>query len=189
MRQSMLAAAALSLSACGQTNTASVQDSACARSATHAVEWSQAGVEDVITTTSQGPTCAQAIVTFTVRNAGGDPLWVFAGTHHDLTAGGGYPPDGAPEIMPPQMDAFLASWADVSTSRSASLPEWREGVATLTESANTFAYDTPFDRDTYEMLRARDLPMICYAAAAEASQCLIIDPASHSPTMIVAYGP
>jgi len=39
------------------------------------------------------------------------------------------------------------------------------------------------------MLRARNLPMICYAAAAEASQCLIVDPASHAPTMMVAYGP
>ena len=38
------------------------------------------------------------------------------------------------------------------------------------------------------MLRARNLRMICYAAAVEATQCLVIDPASHAPTMIVAYG-
>jgi len=49
--------------------------------------------------------------------------------------------------------------------------------------------NTPFDRETYEMLRARNLAMICYAAAVEASQCLIIDPGSQAPTMIVAYGP
>ncbi|MEZ6022191.1 MAG: hypothetical protein R3C16_01975 [Hyphomonadaceae bacterium] len=37
------------------------------------------------------------------------------------------------------------------------------------------------------MLRAGDLPMLCYAAAVEASQCLIIDPLSHAPAMIVAF--
>jgi hypothetical protein len=69
------------------------------------------------------------------------------------------------------------------------LPEWREGVDTLSSSAPTFSYNTPFERNTYEMLRARSLPMICYAAAVEATQCLVIDPASNAPTMIVAYGP
>lgn len=189
MRQFILAAAMLMLSACGRSETAGTGGGACARSATHAIAWSQTGAQDVITTASQGPTCAQAIVTFTVRSANGDPLWVFSGPYHDLAVGGDYPPDGAPNVTPAQMDAFLASWADVTTSRSHDLPAWREGAATLTESATTFAYDTPFDRETYEMLRARNLPMICYAAAAEATQCLVIDPASHAPTLIVAYGP
>ena len=87
------------------------------------------------------------------------------------------------------MDTFLSSWADVTASTTNTLPQWREGVATLTESASTFAYETPFDRETYEMLRARNLRMICYAAAVEGTQCLIIDPASRAPTMMVAYGP
>jgi hypothetical protein len=59
----------------------------------------------------------------------------------------------------------------------------------LTEGAETFSYDTPFDREVYEMLRARDLPMICLAAALEGSQCLIVDPATHAPALMVAYGP
>jgi hypothetical protein len=92
-------------------------------------------------------------------------------------------------VAPEEIDRFLAGWADVTTMRSSELPEWREGVATLTESATTFAYETPFDRDVYEMLRGRNLPMICYASAVEASQCLIIDPASHAPSMMVTYGP
>jgi len=130
----------------------------------------------------------QAVVTFVARNAAGDPLWAFASTYYDMTAGGA-PPEGAPAVLVADVDRFLAGWADVTTQRSSELPEWREGVATLTESATTFAYDTPFDRETYEMLRARNLPMICYAAAVEASQCLIVDPASRAPAMIVAYGP
>jgi hypothetical protein len=183
----LILAAALALSACGRTDTAA-NASACARSATHEVTWTSEAAPDVITTRADGPNCVQAVVTFVARNADGDPLWAFASTYYDMTAGGA-PPEGAPAVPVEDMDRFLAGWADVTTRRSGELPEWREGVATLTESAATFAYDTPFDRETYEMLRARNLPMICYAAAVEASQCLIVDPASHSPTMIVAYGP
>lgn len=186
MRRFFILAAALVLSACGQQQTA--EQSGCARTATHEVVWTQTETPDVITASSQGPSCAQAVVTFVARNSSGDPLWAFASTYYDMTAGG-VPPEGAPEVTVEQMDTFLAGWADVSVSRTTALPEWREGVATLTESATTFAYDTPFDREVYEMLRARDLAMICYAAAVEATQCLIVDPASHSPAMIVAYGP
>lgn len=186
MRTLLLAAAALMLAACGNRETATGEG--CARVATHEVNWTSASAPDVITTRSEGPTCAQAIVTFVARNAAGDPLWTFSGTYYDMSAGGA-PPEGAPPVTEEQMDTFLAGWADVSVSTSAELPEWREGVATLTESASVFAYDTPFERDVYEMLRARNLAMICYASAVEATQCLVVDPASNAPTMIVAYGP
>jgi hypothetical protein len=135
-----------------------------------------------------GPSCAQAVVTFVARNAEGDALWAFASTYYDMTAGG-LPPEDAPGVSNEEMDRFLAGWADVSEMRSGELPEWRADAESLSASAQTFSYHTPFDRETYELLRARDLPMICYAAAVEGVQCLIIDPASHAPAMIVAYGP
>lgn len=184
----LLLAAALTLGACSPASTSEQSASACTRVATHDVTWSSESSPDTITTRSDGPTCAQAVVTLVARNAAGDPLWTFASTYYDMTAGG-IPPEGAPAVTNEQMDAFLTGWADVTLQRSGELPKWREGVATLSTSASTFSYDTPFERETYEMLRARDLQMICYAAAVEATQCLIIDPASHAPTMIVAYGP
>lgn len=179
---------ALALSACAPTggDTASNAD-ACARSATHEVTWSGA-TPDTITTTAEGPSCAQAVVTFVVRNAAGDPLWAFASTYYDLTMGG-VPPEGAEPVSNERMDEFLAGWANVTEQPTTELPEWREGFDTLSASAQTFSYDTPFDRETYGMLRDRDLPMLCYAAAVEGSQCLIIDPASRAPIMMVAYGP
>jgi hypothetical protein len=183
----LILAAVLAMSACQRIDTAEAP-SACERSATHEVTWTSETTPDVITTRAEGPSCAQAVVTFVARNAEGDPLWAFASTYYDMTAGG-VPPEGASAVAIEDVDRFLAGWADVTTMRSGELPEWREGVATLTESATTFAYDTPFEREVYEMLRARNLPMICYAAAVEASQCLIVDPASHAPTMLVAYGP
>ena len=59
----------------------------------------------------------------------------------------------------------------------------------LAESVEGLSYSTEFERETYEMLRARNLRQLCYAAAAEASQCLVMDPATNSPIMIVAFGP
>ncbi|MCX7357319.1 MAG: hypothetical protein NT015_04115 [Alphaproteobacteria bacterium] len=186
----VLIAAALALSGCTfSTNTAGTQNaSGCERTATHNVTWSTDGADDTITTRSDGPTCAQAVVTFVARNSAGDPLWVFASTYYDMTSGG-IPPEGAPAITDEQMDTFLAGWANVTLQRSGELPAWREGFDSLSASAQTFSYDTPFDRETYEAMRARNLQMICYAAAVEATQCLIIDPSSHAPIMIVAYGP
>lgn len=186
MRALALALLALALAACGERETTA--DVGCARSATHEVTWSDSSAPDVITTRSEGPTCSQAVVTLSIRNANGNALWAFASTYYDLTAGG-IPPAGAPAVTTEQMDTFLRGWADVTEGRSGELPEWRGDAETLSASAMTFSYDTPFDRETYEMLRGRNLPMICYAAAVEGTQCLIMDPASHAPIMIVAYGP
>jgi hypothetical protein len=186
MRLIVIGLAALVLSACGPD--AAQAPAGCARSATHEVAWTNGSAPDVIMTRAEGPTCAQAIVTFVARTAQGDPLWAFASTYYDMTAGG-RPPDGVPAVSDADMDRFLVGWANVTEMRSGALPEWRADAPSLTASAQTFSYDTPFEREPYEMLRARDLPMICYAAAAEASHCLLIDPASSAPTMMVAYGP
>jgi len=187
MHRIVLALAALALAACTPPQPGA-EGAPCALTATHEVTWSSADTPDVVTARADGPSCAQAAVTLVVRNAQGDPLWAFASTYYDMSAGG-IPPEGAAPVSNEQMRTFLEGWANVSVSRSSELPQWREGVATLTESASVFAYDTPFERETYEMLRMRDAAMICYAAAVEATQCLVIDPLSNAPTMIVAYGP
>jgi hypothetical protein len=188
MRFLVFSIAALALAACGQQGATSASSEGCARSATRDVAWTSSDAPDVITTRSEGPSCAQAAVMFVARKANGDVLWAFASTYYDLTAGG-IPPEGAPAVTPEEMDTFLTGWADVSEMRSSELPEWRADAESLSASAQTFSYDTPFDRETYEMLRGRNLPMICYAASVEGTQCLIIDPPTNAPIMMVAYGP
>lgn len=185
MRAPTILVAALVLANCSRPTEQT--DAGCAREITREVAWSGAA-PDRITASSSGPSCLQSFVTLSIRAANGDTLWVHAAPYYDMVAGGAPPPDARP-ISTAQMDTFLNGWAEPTLGRSSTLPQWREGIATLTESAATFSYDTPFDRETYEQLRARDLPMLCYAAAAEASQCLIVDPFSGAPTMIVAYGP
>lgn len=187
MRVIALGFLACALSACGQPDQQQ-QANARARPATHDITWSHESTPDVITATSSGPSCKQAVVTWVLRNAQGDALWVHSGTFYDMTAGGA-PPADAPDVTSAQMDTFLSGWADVTVAHTSELPEWREGVASLSESVQGFSYDTPFDRETYEMMRARNLPQLCFAAAVEASHCLIMDPASHAPTVIVMFGP
>jgi hypothetical protein len=184
----LLLAAALALSACGQRSPETQVMNGCGNTVRHEVAWSNEARPDIILASSEGPSCAQAVVTLVIRNADGDPLWAFASTYYDLTMGG-VPPEGAEAISDERMEEFLTGWANVTEQTSNELPEWREGFDSLSASAQTFSYDTPFDRETYEMLRGRNLRMLCYAAAVEGSQCLIIDPASQAPIMIVAFGP
>jgi hypothetical protein len=122
-----------------------------------------------------------------LRNPQGDPLWTFISSYHDMTTGGPAPGD-APAVSPEQVERFLASWADVTTQTSGQLPQWREGAANVGSNGG-LTYTTPFSRESYEAMRQRNLRMICYAAAVDATQCLVVDPSSNAPAMIVAYGP
>jgi hypothetical protein len=187
MRRIFLGAAALLLSACGQpAQIASTQQAECVRSAIHQVVWTNQDAPDTITARAEGPSCVQAIVSLVVRNASGDPLWQFISTYHDMTAGGVAPAD-APAVSREQVDRFLAGWANVTVQTSAQLPEWRAG-ATSVGSNGGLIYSTAFSRETYEALRQRGLRMICYAAAVDATQCLVIDPGTNAPVVIAAYG-
>jgi hypothetical protein len=189
MRGTILGAATLLLCACGQqTQTASAPTpSGCARSATHQLVWTDPQAPDTITAHSEGPSCAQAAVSLVARNAHGDPLWTFINTYHDMTAGG-RAPDDAPAVSSEQVDRFLTGWADVTAQTSNHLPEWREGAEHVGTNGDLI-YNTSFSRESYEAMRQRNLRMICYAAAVAVTQCLVVDPSSNSPALIVAYGP
>ena len=186
-RYTFAAAALLLACACGaQTPPASQAVAGCSRTATHNVRWSDSQAADTITAHADGPTCLQAMVTFVVRNARGDPLWTFASTYYDMTTGG-IAPSNAPAVSSQQVDAFLARWANVTAQNTAQLPEWRQGASHVIGSGG-FTYNTSYSRDSYEAIRQRNTPMICFAAAVATTQCLIIDPSSNVPAMIVAYG-
>ncbi len=175
----------LLLLACGQQQSA--DQSGCALTTSHEITWSDADAPDTVTVRADGPSCKQAAVTLTIRNAQGDPLWAFASTHYAMTAGDGALPADAPDVTETAMTEFLVNWAALTMQSSGELPEWREDETAL--RGETFSYHTDFEREAYEMLRGRDLPMACYAGGAETSQCLVIDPLSHAPALLAAYGP
>lgn len=184
----LILAAALCLSACGAPQTPATAAAGCDVEEMHEVVWSAEGAADVISARAEGPSCAQAVVTLSVRNSAGDPLWVFSTTYYDLRIGGAPPPNAEP-VTTVEMEAVLSGWARVTEMRASALPEWREGMSRPGEGVTPLGYESPFERELYEAMRQRDLPTLCYAAAAEAVQCMVIDPASHAPTILVAYGP
>ena len=179
---------AVSVAACARA-PATTSAEGCALTATHETSWSNPASPDTVTARADGPSCSQAILTVSIRNARGDALWAYARTYLEMTAGDGVAPEDAAAVSADEMAATLRGLANVTQQTTRALPEWRADAATLTESAETFAYETPFERDVYEMLRGRDLAMICLAAGAAASECLIIDPASGAPARMVAYSP
>lgn len=193
MRAIIFFIACLALAACvqreGPTRPQGSGD-ACTRTATHGVIWSDQSEADTVSATSQGPSCAQAVVTFIVRNSHGDPLWSFANTYYDLHVGG-VPPTGVtpPDVSIEDMEKFLQSFAAVTTMRSDQLPDWAPGATGPADATRPFHYSTAYSRESYAALRAGNRPLICYAAAAEATQCLVIDPTSNAAAVIVAFGP
>lgn len=189
MRRMVLGAAALLVCACGQQtqSPSSLAVEGCARSRSHQVAWTNPDAPDTIRVSAQGPSCVQAVVTFIARNAHGDPLWTFISTYHDMTTGG-VAFENARPVSPEQVDRFLSGWANVTAQTSARLPEWREGGENIGSNGG-LTYTTSFSREAYEAMRQRNLRMICYAAAVDATQCLVVDPSSNAPAMIVAYGP
>lgn len=187
MRLLLLSAIALVTSACTREAAAPGAETAagCAHSATQSVHWSSEQAPDAVSVRAEGPNCAEAVVLFVLRRADGALLWTFATPYFDMRPGGRLDPvaaDGG------EVASFLARWADVSVNRTSALPEWAEGAAAPGDASETLAYSTAYDRETYEALRARDLPQVCFAVAAEASQCLVIDPSSRAPTVIAAFG-
>lgn len=186
--RTMLIAALTLLAACAQPDQAPRADAGpgCERTATAERTWSNAQAPDRITARAEGPTCAQAVVTLVIRNANGDPLWAVASTYEAMNVGGRY--DAPAEIPATEVEAFLASWIDVTERRSAAMPAWPEDAESLAAAGDGMAYYTEFSREGYERARERDLPLICYAAGVESSQCLIIDPATNAPAAFVALG-
>jgi len=151
---------------------------ACSRAATREVRFTGAERAERITARSSGPSCAQAIVVWTLRNAQGDPLFVFASTFSDMSENSG-------AATPDQMDRFLRAWVGRPIQSTASaLPDWPADAYTLSAD-QSHGMDTPYERETYLALRARNLPLLCFANSAESEQCLIIDPMSHAATVIV----
>jgi hypothetical protein len=160
--------------------------SGCAREARHEITFSDPSKPDIVTARAEGPSCAQAIVTLTIRNADGDALWAFADTYQHMIAGDA-PIEPAPK--PEDVERFLKSWADVTLAKTSALPEWREGDEHLTGGDSGMSYSTALGREAYEELRKRDLNEACYAIHVEGSECIVMDPFAHTPISLVRFGP
>ncbi len=186
MRSLIMGAALLALAACGSEQQAA--QNGCARSATHEVDFTNSAAPDVFTASADGPSCDQAFVTLSLRSGDGAPLMIHSAVYQDIKYGGA-PPTTSEATTREQMDEFLSGWANVSALTTNEMPAWPESAASLADVGGTFSYHSDLPREAYEMLRERNGPMLCYAAGAETSRCIVIDPATNLPIEIAAFGP
>ncbi len=147
------------------------------------VTFSNPARPDMITVRAEGPSCDQAVLTFVLRNAEGDVLWAMADTMRGMTI-------SDPPFTDAQVSEFLRMWSEARSDRTGELPEWTEGAESLqaAHADEGGVISTPFTRADYESNRARNLSMLCMLNGHESGQCLIIDPLSNAPTIMMFQG-
>jgi hypothetical protein len=129
----------------------------CTVSATREVAFSTPN--DRVTAEARGPACDKLAAVLTIRAADGVLLWTYAAPADWLA------PDmlGAGATRTAAVNA-MADWAQVSAQTTAEFAPWPEAApgAYVTSDMRT-----PFDREGYEDIRARKLPVLCFATGAQ----------------------
>lgn len=171
MRGSIFALAAL-LAACAQPPAAAPEQTAEAGCAAQAqAQWAVTDSPPLaIEAAASGPTCAQAVVTFTIRGADGDLLWAEL-----YTAEGNFDLQGA--TTPQAMQTALGEWIDWgndSLRSTGKLPEWAEGAEQPGGEFPFFPEPAYADRAAYAQLRTADFDMRCVVQGLESLACFAV---------------
>ncbi len=137
----------------------------CTVSATRGVAFSTPN--DRVTAEARGPACDKLAAVLTIRAANGALLWTYAAPADWLAPG----VLGAGASRTAAADA-MEDWAKVSVQTTAEFAPWPE---TAPGAYATSDMRTPFDRDGYEDIRARNLPVLCFATGAQTTDCIFWD--------------
>lgn len=184
MRLLVAVALTLTLMGCQRQASAPTAQSGqgCTGDAVKQVLFSDPTRPDTVRAHGEGPSCGDAAITLTARSARGDVLVNFSAKFSAL-----YGEDAAHSTQE-RLQAFLASWSDVTLKKTGALPEWRADAPSFGASVQGMPYSTPLDRTAYEQIRAKNLPDLCYAAGVTATQCVIIDPDTGASRLVVSFG-
>ncbi|MBI3437200.1 MAG: hypothetical protein HY054_00830 [Proteobacteria bacterium] len=150
----MLLLLLLALSACAPRQTAQ-----CDVSTRSNVAFTAPSAHDTVTTRAIGPSCAEAVALYAVREADGHLIWTWAGPLRQLYG------DGATREA---SEAFLQQWARPTILTTNTAPTW----------ARLAPGQTTLDRLTYEDIRARNLPMLCHLSGTAREVCAFWEPAA-----------
>ncbi len=117
---------------------------------------------------SNGPTCAQAVVTIVVRAPDGSVAWADA-------APGQYLMTFADVRTRQQMARALADWLSQSSYKTArELPPWPDGAQGPQSGEFPFMPEAWIDREYYERARAEAFPLFCYVQGMESLACIVL---------------
>ncbi len=118
---------------------------------------------------SNGPTCAQAVVTLVVRAPDGSVAWADA-------APGEHVMIFADVKARPEMARALADWLsqDSMFKTTRALPVWPEGAPEPKSGEFPFMPESWIDREYYERTRAEGPPLFCYVQGMESIACIVL---------------
>ncbi|MDX2235370.1 MAG: hypothetical protein NW200_12805 [Hyphomonadaceae bacterium] len=160
------ATACVALSACGPAPApAPVAETGCERQAVRVVSFTAPDARDTITARALGDACATAVVVWTLQDGAGKVLWTHAAPYDAFAAAAD--PSSAPE-----MGAFLRTWTEVAVDDTAASPPWVEDGAPEAWGPSGHSM---FARETYETIRAAQLPRVCVPTSRETETCLFYD--------------
>jgi hypothetical protein len=157
----VLFAALLTLSACGKHQ----ETAQCDVSVNENITFSEPG--DKIAARAFGEGCDKAVALYVITTPEGHPIWTWASP---MAHAFGAQFDRATEE---ELGAFLAQWAQPQIARTSAAPAWTRDIK------------TPFDRATYEDVRARDLPMLCQLTGVGRETCIFYEPAAAAATPLL----
>ncbi|MEJ0060017.1 MAG: hypothetical protein WDM79_10765 [Terricaulis sp.] len=169
--RALIIVAAVALCACGAPTTTTEVAAGCETTATNS--WTPAGGASAytLTATAEGADCASANATFTITDAAGTAVWTETFPANQVMF-------LAHVTTPAEMTEALAEWVNPNSSpfsTTADLPAWPVGADAPTHDEFPFYPEEGAQQDTYEGLRARAVPVICYVQGMESSSCLALE--------------
>lgn len=140
----------------------------CDRASTATISFS--GASDTVTARTFGAACDKAVGVIAISAEDGTPLYAWSAPLHP-TFGNLFEPrvDGPTAET---ADEFLARWAALRIAQTSEAPPW---PARAPAPAGA---ETTMDRDLYEFIRARALPMACHLSAVAHETCVYFEPAA-----------
>ena len=118
---------------------------------------------------SDGPSCAHAVVTLVIRAPGGAPLWADALPASQVMTFSQVRRAG-------DMAVALREWLTQSHQfrTSFDLPVWKKGEAAPIAGEFPFHPDEAVDHDYYEQIQSERLPVFCYVQGMESMACIVL---------------
>ena len=118
---------------------------------------------DRVSILSSGPTCGQATIRVVLETTDGSPLYTLQAPARDFGIGA--------DASAAQVKDRLTQLLPPSAGRASAYAAWPEGAA---EGPSR----TEFPRETYEAMRAADVPVNCLKMPSGAQRCVARDPKS-----------
>lgn len=155
--------AVLTLAALGCTPQEAAQN--CDLSAERTLAFTASDAEDSIVARSLGAACGKAIAVFALVTAEDEPIYAWAQPMPRAFGDDFHSADAE------HVQAFLDRWAaEASVSTTGLAPPYAAREASGAR--------VTLDRETYEDIRARDLPMLCHLSGVARETCVFWEPAA-----------